>query len=287
MANLYSFFINKLPITQIKITIAKILYKMVVLFYGKKLRVISRGGLNYEVDLSEGIDLSLFLFGDFQKHVTHNKFIQLSENAIIFDIGANVGIMSLQFAQSAPKGRVYSFEPTHYAFSRLKKNISLNPGFENIIIPILTFISSENKENSKIKAYSSWKVDGEKSADLHPIHWGTAKNTDGVMSVTLNDFCSKNKIERIDFIKIDTDGHEYEVMQGGKEAIAKYRPQIIFEIGIYMMKEKNIDFSFYYNYFNSLNYKLLDAESGNTIDIANYMKYIPARGTIDMLAIPK
>ena len=61
-----------LPLTQIKIQIAKILYFWVTLFAGKKRRIIKRNGIKYEVDIQEGLDLSLFLFGNFQKFYLGN-----------------------------------------------------------------------------------------------------------------------------------------------------------------------------------------------------------------------
>ncbi len=67
-------------------------------------------------------DLSLFLFGGFQKHVSQSRFFSIPPDGVIFDIGANAGIMSLQFARPIPQGRVYSFEPTHFAFVKLQKN---------------------------------------------------------------------------------------------------------------------------------------------------------------------
>lgn len=84
-----------LPITRIKIFLAKILYKTVTLFVGKEKKTIKRGGVTYEVDLSEGIELSLYLFGSFQKHITKNAFLTIKDNFTIIDIGANVGLMTL------------------------------------------------------------------------------------------------------------------------------------------------------------------------------------------------
>ncbi|MBL7893203.1 MAG: FkbM family methyltransferase [Bacteroidia bacterium] len=278
--------INKLPITQIKIFFARILYRIVKLFYRKDIQLIKRDGISYEVDLSEGIELSLFLFGNFQKHVSNNKVLKLAKDAVVFDIGANVGLMSLQFAQLVPEGRVYSFEPTHYAFNRLLKNISLNAELANRITPMQIFISAESRSNAGIEAFSSWKVDGSKGEIMHPLHLGTAKPTEGVSSVTLNEFCSINKINRIDFIKIDTDGHEFEILKGAQEAISKFRPKIIMEIGLYVMTEKGIDFSFYSNYFTLLKYKMFDSKSGQQVTLENHKKHIPLKGTIDMLAIP-
>lgn len=280
------FIIRNLPLTRIKISIAKILYVFVSTLYGKKPRLITQNGITYEVDLSEGIDLSLFLFGSFQKHVTNNKLISLPKNATIIDIGANFGVMSLQFAKIASEGKVYSFEPTHYALIKLKRNLELNPALAKRIEVINSFLSAKSLEKADIKAYSSWKVNDEKSNDMHPEHLGAAKSTEGVGSMTLDDFCKSKQLEKLDFIKIDTDGHEYEILQGAKQTITRYKPQLIFEIGLYVMTEKNIDFNFYSNYFKELNYQMFDSTTMHTITLENHKEYIPKKGTIDIIAKP-
>lgn len=275
-----------LPITRIKIFGAGILYKATTLFTGKEKRIIERDGVKYEVDLAEGIELSLFLFGKFQSHITKNPFLTLPSEGIVIDIGANVGLMSLQFASMVLKGRVYAFEPTHYALERLKRNISLNPQIADRIFVINSFVSEKSDVNPGIVAYSSWKVNGERSRDDHPVHLGTPKSAEGVPAVSLNDFIEKEKPARIDLIKIDTDGHEYEVFKGADRVIMQYRPRVIFEIGLYVMDEKKISFNFYYDYFQRANYKLIDTKSGATITMGNYKRYIPKKGSTDLIAIP-
>jgi FkbM family methyltransferase len=275
-----------LPITRIKIFGAKILYKLTTLFVGKHMRVIDRDGVKYEVDLAEGIELSLFLFGKFQSHITKNSFLTIKDNFSIIDIGANVGLMTLQFAKLVPKGRVISFEPTHYALGRLKRNLSLNPKLAERVKVINSFVSEKSDTSPNIVAYSSWKVNGERGDHDHPVHLGTPKATEGVPSVSLNDFAEHQKLDKIDFIKIDTDGHEYEVFKGADKAIAKYKPVIIFEIGLYVMDEKKISFDFYYNYFKNLNYRLIDTKTEKEVNLTNYTRYIPKNGSTDLIAIP-
>ena len=277
---------NWLPITRIKIFLAKILYKTVTLFVGKEKRIIERNAVKYEVDLSEGIELSLYLFGSFQKHVTQNSFLTIRENFTIIDIGANVGLMTLQFAKLVPKGKVYSFEPTFYALERLKRNLALNEQLSQRVTVINSFVSEKSDANPEIVAFSSWKVNGERGTNDHPVHLGTPKATDGVPAISLDDFTEINRIDKIDFIKIDTDGHEYEVFKGARKAIAKYKPKIIFEIGLYVMVEKEISFDFYYHYFKDLNYRLFDTQSNAEINLDNYRKHIPQKGSTDLIAIP-
>jgi hypothetical protein len=78
--------------TRVRLVIARILYQLVRTILRRDHRIIRRKGIYYAVDLSEGIDFSLFMFGNFQNHVTHNKYIILKNNAIVFDIGARKGM---------------------------------------------------------------------------------------------------------------------------------------------------------------------------------------------------
>jgi FkbM family methyltransferase len=278
---------SNLPITRLKLVVARILFTLVRPFYGVKKRIIKRSGLVFEVDITEGLDLSLFLFGNFQKHVSENKFIKLPPDAVVFDIGANVGIMALHFAQHAPKGEVYAFEPTHYAFEKLLRNISLNTDFVSKISPVQAFITSPEKKSGTITAFSSWKINKKVGEDQHPIHGGSAMSTQGVPALTMDEFVEENRISRIDFIKIDTDGHEFDVLKGGMKTIAGAKPKIIFELGQYVMKERGIDFVDYYQFFQMLHYRLSDAATNKPITLGNYKKMIPAKGTIDVLAVPE
>ncbi len=273
--------------TKVKILFARIPYVIVTLFYGKKPRLVTKQGINYELDLSEGIDLSIFLFGKYQEHVIKNKIIALPKDGLVIDIGANMGVMTLQFAKKASEGKVYSFEPTHYSLARLKRNLELNPELSKRVEVINSFVSEKSSANANLIAFSSWKVSGENVGDTHPVHKGIAKSTEGVGSITLDDFCKSRNLPKIDLIKIDTDGHEYDILLKGERGhTKKYRPKLIFEAGIYAMTEKNIDFSHYVNYFNELNYRLFESVKGVEITMANYKRYIPENGTIDIIAAP-
>ncbi|MCB4790632.1 MAG: FkbM family methyltransferase [Elusimicrobia bacterium] len=279
--------INELPFTKIKLFFARFLYKLTHQIYRNDKQRIIRGGINYEVDLSEGTELSLFLFGNFQKNVSHNEHIDIPKDGIIFDIGANTGIMTLQFAKLVPYGKVYSFEPTHYAFSKLKKNLELNSELSNRVIINQCFISEKTSDKYNVNSvYASWNVGGSIIGGEHKIHGGTPKSTEGVCAVSLDDFAAKNEIKRIDFIKIDTDGHELKVFKGAVNTIKKHAPHIIFEIGLYLVKENGLEFKDYAEYFDSIGYSLYDSNSMKKIDNTNYFKYIPLNGTTDILAIP-
>lgn len=279
--------IDMLPITRMKILVAGILYRAVRLVIRDDKRTIVRNGIKYDIDLSEGLDLSIFLFGNFQKHVSQNKRLSLPDDAVIFDVGANVGIMTLPFAKSVARGKVYSFEPTHYAVSKLKRNLQLNPALASRVVVVQTFVSAADSPQPDITAYASWKVNGSGTDDKHAIHGGRPKSTEGIGAVSLDGFTEKNGITRLDFIKIDTDGHELEVLQGAAKLIRKFNPAIIFELGMYVMRERDIEFSDYLSYFDSVDYALFNSRNFKRIDATNYRRHIPAKATIDILAMPK
>ena len=261
--------LNRLPITRMKLFIARVLYRMLSVLLRKDQRYIRRDGINYKVDLTEGIDFSIFLFGNFQRYITQKRYFSLPDDGIVFDIGANIGNMAFKFAQLVQKGCVYAFEPTNYAFNKFKINLALNPELSRCIVPLQLFVSEHPEIKHKIKAYSSWRIDG-KYADAHPLHGGIIKPAESVAAVTIDDFCRDEEIHRLDLIKIDTDGHEYSILRGAEKSLGKFLPYIIFEIGIYVMEERGISFEQYYDYLSSFDYTLINAKNGRNVTINNF-----------------
>ena len=209
--------------TKFKIRVANLLYHMLHLVGVSPVRIIERKGIRYQVDLAEGIDLSLFLFGHYQKHVTHNNLFSLPQNCVVLDVGANFGVISLSLMNQYPSAIIYAFEPTDYAFKKLKINIDLNPEARNHIKPCQLFVSDHEDSPKESHVYSSWRVD-RLVKEIHPIHCGILKSA-SCKTVTIDEFVHKNDIDRVDFIKIDTDGNELAVLRGAKETLCAFRRQ--------------------------------------------------------------
>jgi FkbM family methyltransferase len=277
--------LNRLPITRIKLFGARVIYRALRLVLRDDRRLIRRKGINYDIDLSEGIDLSLFVFGGFQDHVTKAADYVIAPNAIILDVGANIGVMSLRFAQQAPAGQVYAFEPTAYAYRKLLRNLSLNPELAARITPIQAFCSDRSPASDNLVAYSSWKIDGS-AADAHPLHGGTMHSTESADVFTIDEFCRARQISAVDLIKIDTDGHELQVLRGASETLARFRPTIIFEAGLYAMAENESSFEQFSAYLSPFGYTLISSRTGHEINRQNYRNEIPLRSTIDIVAVP-
>lgn len=277
--------LNRIPVTLVKLIIARAIYHVLKIFFQRDRYIIQRGGICYDVDLSEGIDLSLFLMGSFQGYVVGNSFFSLSNGAVVLDVGANIGSMTLRFAQLTKQGHVYAFEPTDFAFKKLLRNISLNPELSRRITPVQSFISDHSEARCRFRVYASWKIDGTVSVK-HPLHGGIIQPAEGVSAITIDDFCEKIGLHRVDLIKIDTDGHELEVIKGAHKTIEKCRPCVIFEAGLYIMKEHKVTFELFFDYFTHRGYTLINCKNGEIITLENYFKQIPLRYTTDIIALP-
>ena len=128
--------------TSQKIFIGSILSKFFIYLLGDKKRVIKRNTISYEIDLNEGIDLGIFLNIKNERKIFNIKKILNEKSEMIFvDIGSNVGSVALPLAHQFKSSKIYSVEPTFYAYKKLLKNVKLNPNLKNRIIPLNYFVS--------------------------------------------------------------------------------------------------------------------------------------------------
>ena len=123
-----------------------------------------RNKIKWNLNLNEGIDLSIFLFGNSEKKILNlsKLFSKRNDPLIIIDIGANIGSVSLILAKKFKDSKVYAIEPTNYAFNKLSTNLDLNDDLKDRVFLKQLFVS-ENKKPQKV--WSSWNF--EKSNNKH------------------------------------------------------------------------------------------------------------------------
>lgn len=165
-----------------------------------------------------------------------------NKKLVLFDVGANIGSYTRLMLQVAGnKNTIYSFEPSKFSFAKLKKNIS----GENIHFFNLGF--GDKKEKTKL--YFDQRASALASVTkrrLDHFHIST-EFTESINLDTLDSFCSKNKIDRIHFLKIDAEGYEYKILQGAKDLLKKSAVDYIqFEFGGTDIDTKVFMQDFYY-----------------------------------------
>ena len=155
----------------------------------------------------------------------------------VMDIGSNIGEWTLRMANTVgPKGRVFSFEPIPIINQSLKKTLRIN----NLSQVILSQVALDNcSGNSKFTIpldKDDRAIHGESRLGKEEGNWniftevGKTK-TIKVKTITLDQFASEKSIERLDFVKIDVEGKELHVLEGGKETFSRFTPALILEVG--------------------------------------------------------
>lgn len=165
----------------------------------------------------------------------------------IIDIGAQSGSYSL-FAKYLPNSVFYAFEPFQQSFQLLKDNIKLN-NISNIF-PFHLAISDKKGESilNTCKSHNGLHTLGnniKRFWDVESIQ---------IYTDTLDNIFFKNDIPT-DFIKIDTEGHEYFILKGGINTIKKYKPIIQLEWNVINMEQCGITENMMNEILNEIGYK--------------------------------
>lgn len=134
------------------------------------------------------------------------------EKKVFFDVGANVGQWSLAAASKVGEdGRIYSFEPCRRTYEALVRNARgvsgihcFNVGLSNKSQSMEILFSGKNPEKSSVESYGAQLLH-RKIVDYEAE---TQKFLCG------DEFCEANSIQEISFLKIDTEGHDYKVLEG-------------------------------------------------------------------------
>lgn len=140
----------------------------------------------------------------------------------VFDVGANIGCTALLFSQSA--ARVYGFEPSQSTFRFLAMNIDaaraknvrlVNLGLGNTEASFTLTFAPNNRAGGFIS-------DRTQASAGHRI--------EDVAIVVGDEFVEREEIERLDFVKIDVEGFEMNVIDGLRRSIERFRPVVVLEL---------------------------------------------------------
>lgn len=132
---------------------------------------------------------------------------------IIFDVGANIGQTASTAIKHFPNSRIYSFEPVPSTFQALLAKTKLFPQ----VIQINSALGSQISRlpiTSKPLAQTNTLISS--SDDLKENNCETVF----VDVDTIDNFCKENKIDKINLLKIDTEGYEIEVLKGAKQFLS-------------------------------------------------------------------
>jgi len=136
------------------------------------------------------------------------------QEKVFYDIGANIGIYSLYAAQTAKKTNIFSFEPVSNNYLALQSNVWLNQATN--VYPFNIALSKENKIKnlylSDLRVGNSGaQIDAplnEKGEAYHP------QKVEKVLSLSVDQLIKNFDLPTPNYIKIDVDGHETDILNG-------------------------------------------------------------------------
>ncbi len=171
----------------------------------------------FVMDTASDAKISNVFLGE---HYHHQETLDLlpyllTRGGVIVDVGAHVGTLSIPFAQYASK--VIAFEPTSATFGFLERNVALNAA------PV----DARNKGLGAVPNRASSVVLHDFSAAANTLVVG-----EGDIEVSTLDA----EVPAADFVKIDVEGMELGVLEGGKQLWQNSKPPILFEVNLFALR---------------------------------------------------
>jgi FkbM family methyltransferase len=187
---------------------------------------VVREGVGKGLRIDVGSSAAAYVLGIFKPDLQKFMELNLKQGSVFYDVGANVGFFSLLAARLAgSEGRVISFEPIDENVSKLSENARRNQ-FGNVrIFPIaLGAVNGERTfQLSESPTWGKFKGVAQELPDRYV--------TDTTVRVRrLDDLLSAEKLTPPDFIKIDVEGAELEVIEGARDTLLHYGPTLMIEL---------------------------------------------------------
>jgi len=144
----------------------------------------------------------------------YNCITNRDDIRVVFDVGAHIGNVTLAAARSFPNAHIYSFEPVRATYQMLCKNIK---NYSDRITPHdFGFFNVSKRLDIHITSFDGASSILDQSLDHKSVHPHIRETgTESIPVYTLDSFMSDKAIDRIDIVKIDVEGVELEVIEGG------------------------------------------------------------------------
>ena len=174
-----------------------------------------------------------------------NLFTDLKRSGVefnlVFDVGANKGQSTAEFLRAFPRATVYCFEPVSENFSVLQSVC----GTKRVVtecIALSNFIGA-----TEINLHQN-------SGHHSLVHQGTSGQSEPVEANTIDAYCDQRKIDRINFLKIDTEGADLMVLQGAVEKLKSNKIDFLLVETCFRKDRAHVDFRSFMDFLEGYGY---------------------------------
>lgn len=250
----YADYLPRTDISSIEITDGRVV--LTVRSTGVKFR--------YDDPLDQYCALTLLNFGNYEVQESNMLFHMVRATAgdapfTFLDVGANFGWYALTMAKLFPAAKVHAFEPLPETYLHLKQNLDMN-GFANVWLHPLGFMEKEGTQVFYFDAHISGRASARNLVEDPAVSRVSCP-------VTRLDEFTRTHALRPDFLKVDVEGAELTVFQGGLETLRNHRPVILTE----MLRKWSRKFGYHPNelmaLLGGLGYQCFFLENGRLVEL--------------------
>jgi len=191
--------------------------------------------------LPRGLDV----FYDLKIHLPHLHV------KMVFDVGANTGQSAKKYVGKFPGAKIHSFEPVQKTFLEFQKNLLAYPNVQGHRLAL-----------SSAKGSGTMVLEG--SPDMFSLVGTSSRAQPGASTPleevpleTLDGFCRDHQVDRINYLKIDTEGNDFAVLQGATDLLAQHRIDVVeVEAGMNSRNTRHVPLEIFSKFFDEKNYFL-------------------------------
>jgi FkbM family methyltransferase len=212
--------------------------------------VITRmqNGTSMQIDLRSHTEYRAHYSGSYDVHLLNTVISVLEPNDVFVDVGANIGFYSVAianyFSQQRAGGKVVAFEPLGTNYQRLLSNLDLND-LQSWCAVYQLGLSSQSGEADIVKRedFSSGATTGNASIAIDK-DFDAGFESELIQLNTLDAVCDELLIDRprIEFVKVDIEGHEDLFLEGANRTLNEHRPTLLMEVNKPYYDVRQVDF---------------------------------------------
>lgn len=174
---------------------------------------------------------------------------------VSFDCGSHIGYYSMLLSYMCPEGRILAFDICDESIKKMKTNIAYNEIVHSREFGNIFMVQTALGDKRGLFKETIWQTG---------ITAGNYGETEGEFSFdTLDGYAQTIKLSKLDFIKIDCDGWDFDILKGAEDTIKKFRPVISMEINAFEYRHHSS--KEYFDYLNVLSYNCIPMDDINNL----------------------
>jgi len=171
------------------------------------------------------------------------------EVRIVFDVGANVGQSAVDYLIFFQNSKIFCFEPISETYNQLCKNFRNN---KRIHCFRLALGASKEKRNMLSENTSTMNRLIDEKEYISNI---TKQPIEQVTIITIDEFCKNNEVDHINYLKIDAEGYDLEVLKGSEKMLYDQKIDLVeVEAGMNIENNRHVPYALISEYLTKLNY---------------------------------